>query len=200
MDHDVGEDSRILVVHAFHMCHIRTDIWCQFRDSVTRAFGCWLALDKVRGHLRAKFKIPYSYGHLMSISGQFNEGNMNYISKITPSIVRIFFWRIQFQCMRPKREAFWSLLEHSDPDIILASGTMLSPCVYESEVLTPNYCFAARKDHQSSAHGGVTIIMKKHQCIWDHTQYRQWDGSCNDTNDIYRQTSNRKQFVSTNTQ
>ena len=33
-------------------------------------FGCWLALDKVRGHLRAKFKIPYQCVHLVSTSGQ----------------------------------------------------------------------------------------------------------------------------------
>ena len=67
---------------------------------------------------------------------------------------------INFQSMRPKREAFWSLLESSDPDIVLASETWLSPGVHEGEVLPPNYSFAARKDRQKSAHGGVAIITK----------------------------------------
>ena len=67
---------------------------------------------------------------------------------------------INFQSMRPKREAFWSLLESSDPDIVLASETWLSPGVHEGEVLPPNYSFAARKDCQKSAHGGVAIITK----------------------------------------
>ena len=58
------------------------------------------------------------------------------------------------------REAFWSLLESSDPDIVLASETWLSPGVHEGEVLPPKYSFAARKDRQKSAHGGVAIITK----------------------------------------
>jgi hypothetical protein len=31
-------------------------------------FGCWLADYQFRGHLREKFKIPYSHAHLVSIS------------------------------------------------------------------------------------------------------------------------------------
>ena len=67
---------------------------------------------------------------------------------------------INFQSMHPKREAFWSLLESSDPDIVLASETWLSPGVHETDVLPPNYSFAVRKDRQKSAHGGVAIITK----------------------------------------
>jgi hypothetical protein len=35
------------------------------------------AVDQVRGHLRAKFKIPYSYGHLVSISEQCDASIMH---------------------------------------------------------------------------------------------------------------------------
>ncbi len=52
------------------MCHehflYRVSIFAQFRDSLTPA----TAVDQVRGKLRAKLKIPYSYGHLVSNSGQ----------------------------------------------------------------------------------------------------------------------------------
>lgn len=67
---------------------------------------------------------------------------------------------INFQSIRPKREAFWSMLENTDPDIILASETWLNSTIYEREVLPENYVFAARKDRPYSSHGGVAIITK----------------------------------------
>ena len=53
---------------------------------------------------------------------------------------------INFQSMRAKREAFWALLEQSDPDIILATETWLTPCIAEREVLPDNYRFVSRRD------------------------------------------------------
>ena len=46
------------------VCHRVTFCWHRI------CFRCSLTVEQVRGHLRAKFKIPYSYGHLVSISGQ----------------------------------------------------------------------------------------------------------------------------------
>jgi hypothetical protein len=43
-------------------CHRVTFCWHR------TCFHCSLAVDQVRGHLRAKFKIPYSYGHLVSMT------------------------------------------------------------------------------------------------------------------------------------
>ena len=37
-------------------------------------FGCWLDLDKVRDHLRAKFKIPYSCVYRVPTSGHCDAG------------------------------------------------------------------------------------------------------------------------------
>ena len=45
-------------------CHRVT--FCRHRT----CFGCWLAVDQVRGYLRPKFQIPYSCVHLVSTSGQ----------------------------------------------------------------------------------------------------------------------------------
>ncbi|KAK3108364.1 hypothetical protein FSP39_006467 [Pinctada imbricata] len=67
---------------------------------------------------------------------------------------------INFQSMRSKREAFWSMLENSDPDIILASETWLNPSIHEREVLPDKYVFAARRERPNGSHGGVAIITK----------------------------------------
>jgi hypothetical protein len=48
--------------------------------------------------------------------------------------------------MKAKREEFWSMLEYTDPDIIIASETWLKPEIKESEVLPDSYHFVARKD------------------------------------------------------
>jgi len=64
------------------------------------------------------------------------------------------------QSMKSKKEEFWSLLEQSDPEIILASETWLNPSITEAEILPPNYKFAARKDRSKSSHRGVAIITK----------------------------------------
>jgi hypothetical protein len=37
--------------------------------------------------------------------------------------------------MKAKREEFWSMLEYTDPDNIIASETWLKPEIKESEVL-----------------------------------------------------------------
>ena len=67
---------------------------------------------------------------------------------------------INFQSIRSKKEEFWSMLEYSDPDIILASETWLNPNIKEREILPPSYTFAARRDRPNSSHGGVAIITK----------------------------------------
>ena len=51
-------------------CHRVTFCWHR------TCFRCSLAVDQVRGHLRAKFKTPYSHGHLVSISGQCDASNI----------------------------------------------------------------------------------------------------------------------------
>lgn len=67
---------------------------------------------------------------------------------------------INFQSMKAKREEFWSMLEYTDPDIIIASETWLKPEIKESEVLPDSYHFVARKDRPGSAHGGTAIIAR----------------------------------------
>jgi hypothetical protein len=67
---------------------------------------------------------------------------------------------INFQSMKAKREEFWSMLEYTDPDIIIASETWLRPEIKESEVLPDSYHFVARKDRPGSAHGGTAIIAR----------------------------------------
>ena len=75
---------------------------------------------------------------------------------------------INFQSLKSKREEFWSLLEQSEPDIVLGSETWLKPSIAESEVLPPTYKFAARRDRLGSPHGGVAIITKAIiRCIRD---------------------------------
>jgi hypothetical protein len=57
------------------------------------------SVDQVRGHLRAKFKIPYSYGHLVSISGQCDAsiGQMlAFLSGSKARIYKLYFFR---QCI-----------------------------------------------------------------------------------------------------
>ncbi|KAG1664109.1 Hillarin [Nymphon striatum] len=61
-------------------------------EKVVRYATSWLRCEKEdsshhdlysRGHLRAKFKIPYSYGHLVLISGQCDTGIRPFYSKKT---------------------------------------------------------------------------------------------------------------------
>ena len=62
--------------------------------------------------------------------------------------------------MKTKREEFWSMLEYTEPDIIIASETWLKPEIKESEVLPDSYHFVARKDRPGSAHGRTAIIAR----------------------------------------
>ena len=62
--------------------------------------------------------------------------------------------------MKAKREEFWSMLECTEPDIIIASETWLKPDIKEKEVLPDSYHFVARKDRPGSAHGGTAIIAR----------------------------------------
>jgi hypothetical protein len=43
--------------------------------------------------------------------------------------------------MKAKREEFWSMLEYTDPDIIIASETWLKPEIIESKVLSGSFHF-----------------------------------------------------------
>ena len=52
----------------------------QFVGRHRTCFGCCLAVDQIRGHLRAKFTIPYSFVHLVSISGQCDASLIVYLS------------------------------------------------------------------------------------------------------------------------
>ena len=79
-------------------------------------------------------------------------------SKSSQKVMRVL--DINFQSLKSKREEFWSLLEQSEPDIVLGSETWLKPSIAESEVLPPTYKFAARRDRLGSPHGGVAIITK----------------------------------------
>ena len=67
---------------------------------------------------------------------------------------------INFQSIRSKKEAFWSMLEYTEPDIILASETWLQPGITEREILPPDFRFVAGKDRLKDAHGGVAIIAR----------------------------------------
>ena len=96
--YDVVQPSCVLRVkttikiHIFG-CHRVTFCWHR------TCFRCSLAVDQVRGHLRAKFKIPYSYGHLVSISGQCDAsiGQMlAFLSVSKARIYKLYFFR---QCI-----------------------------------------------------------------------------------------------------
>ena len=58
-------------------------------------FGCWLALYKVRGHLRTKLKISYSCVHLLRNSGQCDAGLNGWrtvIFFLTLTLILITLW------------------------------------------------------------------------------------------------------------
>ena len=78
--------------------------------------------------------------------------------KINKRCLRVL--TVNFQSIKSKRETFWSMLEYTEPDIIIASETWLHPGNAEKEVLPDNYRFVARKDKKSDPHGGVAIIAK----------------------------------------
>ena len=59
-------------------CHRVT--FCRHRT----CFGCWLAVDQLRGHLRTKFKIPYSCE--LSIWCQLRDS-------VTPALSKHLFFR-----------------------------------------------------------------------------------------------------------
>jgi len=61
----------------------------------------------------------------------------------------------EVQSMKAKREEFWSMLEYTDPDIIIASETWLKPEIKESEV---PLCSQERPTRQ--CHGGTAIIAR----------------------------------------
>ena len=64
------------------------------------------------------------------------------------------------QLLKSEKAEFWSMLEYTDSDIILASEAWLYPGITEREILPDNYRFVARKDRKRDPHGGVAIIAK----------------------------------------
>ena len=97
---------------------------------------------------------PSNIGHPKSASSP----NPRKRQPVTKPSLRIL--TINFQSIRSKKEAFWSMLEYTEPDIILASETWLQPGITERETLPPDYRFVARNDRLKDAHGGVAIIAR----------------------------------------
>ena len=58
-----------------------------------------------------------------------------------------------------KKEEFWSMLEYSDPDIILASEDWLNQNIKEGEILPHSYILL-QPGGTDSSHGGVAILTK----------------------------------------
>ena len=77
---------------------------------------------------------------------------------VTKRSLRIL--NINFQSIQSKKEEFWSMLEYTEPDIILASETRLQPGITEREIPPPEFRFVARKDRLKDAHGVVAITAR----------------------------------------
>jgi hypothetical protein len=74
--------------------------------------------------------------------------------------------------VKAKREEFWSMLEYTDPDNIIASETWLKPEIKESEVLPDSYHFVARKDRPGSGQDflffkptSMLLLLKSHKLV-----------------------------------
>ena len=122
-------------------------------------FRCSLAVDQVRGHLRAKFKIPYSYGHLVSMSEQCDasikiliwDGYIKTTKTPDKKFNRIAFWP------SISKRAFLQLCKtnqlHIPPlgqDVFwVPSIWIMSPCLYwrTLELLPINNMFELIQNH-----------------------------------------------------
>jgi len=63
---------------------------------------------------------------------------------------------INIQSVLAKREAFWELLQHHSPDIVVGYETWLNPSVLDSEIIPTSYTLYRTDRH--NGYGGVMMV------------------------------------------
>ena len=83
-------------------------------------------------------------------------------SKSTPK-KHLRILNINFQSLRKKGKQLETLIESTDPDIILGTETWLDPNIKNSEIIPDYYQYdVERRDRPNDPHGGVIIATKQH--------------------------------------